>query len=155
MPTLDFNAQEVEPSTGFAPIPAGEYVAVITDSEMKSTKNGNGQYLQLEFEIVEGEFSSRKLWSRLNLDNPNSEAVKIARADLSAICRAVNVMVLKDTIELHNLPLVITVRCKKDSGSDEIRNEIKSYKSRAVGGATQAPPPAQATNAAPPWARNK
>lgn len=37
MSTLNFNANEVEPSIGFDAIPAGKYQAVITDSEMKDT----------------------------------------------------------------------------------------------------------------------
>ena len=157
MSTLNFNANEVEPSTGFDPIPAGKYQAVITDSEMKPTKSGNGQYLQLEFEVIEGEYKNRKLWARLNLENANPDAVRIARADLSAICRAVNVIQPRDSVELHNLPLTITVRCRKNQ-DDEIVNEIKGYAPRVpLSGAvaTQpATPPAQTgSNAQPPWAR--
>ena len=103
MSTINFNANEVEPSTGYDPIPAGKYQAVITESEMKPTKTGNGQYLQLEFEIIEGEYKNRKVWARLNLENANADAVRIARADLSAICRAVNVLQPRDSVELHNL----------------------------------------------------
>jgi len=44
-----FNAHSVEPMADFEPIPAGKYVAVITDSEMKPTKSGNGSYLELTF----------------------------------------------------------------------------------------------------------
>lgn len=159
MATLNFNANEVEPSIGFDPIPAGKYQAVIADSEMKPTKNGNGQYLQLEFEIVEGDYKGRKVWARLNLENQNSEAVRIARADLSAICRAVNVPQPRDSVELHNLPMTITVRCKKNQ-DDEITNEIKGYAAKqSFTGATAAnpaTPPAQSGgNSAPPWARGK
>ncbi|OQA81092.1 MAG: hypothetical protein BWY31_03834 [Lentisphaerae bacterium ADurb.Bin242] len=158
MATLNFNANEVEPSTGFDPIPAGKYQAVITDSEMKPTKSGNGQYLQLEFEVIEGEYKNRKLWARLNLENANPDAVRIARADLSAICRAINVPEPRDSIELHNLPLTITVRCKKNQ-EDEMTNEIKGYAPRvSLAGAVAAKPAApapQAPNAQPPWARGK
>ena len=52
MSLLNFNASEVAPSTGFDPIPAGKYVAVISDSEMRSTNSGTGQYLSLEFTII-------------------------------------------------------------------------------------------------------
>lgn len=126
MSTINFNANEVEPSTGYDPIPAGKYQAVITESEMKPTKTGNGQYLQLEFEIIEGEYKNRKVWARLNLENANADAVRIARADLSAICRAVNVLQPRDSVELHNLPLTITVRCKR------IRMTRSSTRSRAT-----------------------
>jgi hypothetical protein len=153
MAFLNFDATQVEPSSGFSPIPAGKYVAVITDDEMKDTRNGSGRYLQLTFEIVEGEYSGRKLWTRLNLENANMEAVKIARADLSAICRAVNVMQLQDTVQLHNLPMVITVRLKKNKETDEMQNEIKGYESKQAyaPGATASAPAAQTATA--PWAR--
>ena len=38
-----FNAHEVEPNASFEAIPAGKYLAAITESEMKATKNGNGR----------------------------------------------------------------------------------------------------------------
>ena len=155
MATLNFNANDVEPSVGFDPIPAGKYQAVVTDSEMKPTKNGNGQYLELTFEIIGGEYKSRRVWARLNLENQNAQAVQIARADLSAICRAVNVPQPKDSIELHNLPLTITVRCRKNQ-EGEITNEIKGYAPREsfTGAAAQgATPPPQSASEKPPWAR--
>ena len=46
--------------------------------------------------------------------------MKIARAELSAICRAVGVLAPNDSTELHNLPLVIHVRCKKRQDTGEI-----------------------------------
>ncbi len=73
-----FNANTVEPMDSFDPIPAGEYLCVITASEEKPTKAGNGSYLQLEFEVIEGPYKGRKLWERLNLNNPNETTVKIA-----------------------------------------------------------------------------
>ena len=49
-----FDANQVEPSADFEPIPAGKYLATIVESEMKPTKSGTGNYLQLTFEILEG-----------------------------------------------------------------------------------------------------
>ena len=51
-----FDANTVEPNADFEPIPAGKYLAAITDSVMKPTKSGNGNYLELTFQILEGEF---------------------------------------------------------------------------------------------------
>lgn len=154
MAIYDFDANEVEPSSGFSPIPAGKYVAVITEDDMKETRNGKGRYLQFTFEIIEGEYSGRKLWARLNLENENMEAVKIARADLSAICRAVNVLKLSDTVDLHNLPLVISVKLKKDKETDELRNEIKGYESKqAYTSNTRVAAPAGGAPATAPWMR--
>ncbi len=145
-----FNANDVEPNADFEPIPAGRYLAVIVDSGMKPTKAGTGSYLQLTFQIMEGPSKNRFLWARLNLDNPNETARKIAQGELSAICRAVGVLAPNDSCELHNLPLVINVRCKKRSDTNEITNEIKGFAKK------ESPPSAHsapAAGSAPPWKR--
>ena len=145
-----FDANQVEPSTAFDPIPAGKYLAVITDSEMKPNKAVTGHYLQRAFQVREGDFKGRFLWARLNLDNPNATAVQIARAELSAVCRAVGVLAPNDSADLHNLPLVIDVRCKKRPDTGEITNEIKGYTKKE----SPTPPAAPATaNTTPPWKR--
>ncbi len=145
-----FDANQVDPTTAFDPIPAGKYVAVITESEMKVNKAGNGHFLQLTFQIVEGEFKGRFLWARLNLDNPNATAVKIARGELSAVCRAVGVLAPNDSAELHNLPLMIHVRCKKRPDTGEITNEIRGYSKKEQPAAPASP---TTDNATPPWKR--
>jgi hypothetical protein len=147
-----FDANNVEPSGDFDPIPAGKYLAVITESEMKPTKAGTGHYLQLTFQIIEGPFQNRLLWARLNLDNPNDTTRKIAQGELSAICRAVGVLAPNDSVELHNLPLVIHVRCKKRNDTGEIVNEVKGYAKKEA-------PAAPSNNASsakttPPWKRS-
>jgi hypothetical protein len=145
-----FDANKVEPRTAMEAIPAGKYLAVISASEMKSNKAGTGRFLELCFTIVEGEYRNRNVWSRLNLENPNEVAMKIAQADLSALCRAVGVLTPNDSVELHNLPLVIRVKCKKRKDTDEISNEIGGYEKReAVTGKPQ-----QAQTNTPPWRRS-
>ncbi len=144
-----FDANAVEPTSDFEPIPAGKYLAVIVNSEMKATKAGDGHYLEITFSILEGPYKNRLLWSRLNLDNRNPQAVQIAQAELSSVCRATGILQPKDSCELHNLPLVIGVRLKRRSDSDELTNEIKSYAKRETANAVS---PQAATNT-PPWAR--
>jgi hypothetical protein len=148
-----FNATEVEPTTSFEPLPAGKYLAAITESEMKPTKSGSGSYLQLTFTILEGEYKNRVLWARLNLNNPNATAVKIARSELSAICHAVGVMQPRDSVDLHNLPLVITVKLKKRDDTGELTNEIKGYTRKDAAGANGQQPQAPVADNTPPWKR--
>ena len=126
-----FNANEVEPTAAFEPLPAGKYLASITASERKPTKIGNGEYLQLEYTVLDGECKGRKVWDRLCINHPNELTQKIARGNLSAICRAVGVMQPRDSVELHNLPLVITVKCRKRDDTGDITNEVKGYEPRA------------------------
>ena len=145
-----FNAHEVEPTTAFEPLPAGKYVAAITGSEMKATKRGDGSYLELECTVLDGDCQGRKAWDRLCINHPNDLTQKIARGSLSAICRAVGVMTPRDSCELHDLPLVLDVKCKRREDNGELANEIKSY-AKVESPATAAAP--QAQTSAPPWRR--
>ena len=151
MAQLNFNANEVDPSVSFEPVPAGKYVAAITNSEMKATKEGTGSYLELVFTIIEGSHKDRNLWARLNLNNANQTAVQIARAELSAICRAVGVMQPRDSFELHNLPLLITVKTKAREDTGELTNEIKGYAKRE--NINQAPQQQPTGGNTAPWKR--
>ena len=126
MATLNnFDASQVDPSVALDPLPAGKYLAVISESELKPTKTGGGKYLQLTFQIIDGEFKGRLVWARLNLENKSEMTVKIARGELSAICRAIGVMQPKDSVELHNVPLEINVGLKKRDDNGEFTNVIK------------------------------
>jgi hypothetical protein len=57
-------------------------------------------------------------------------------------------MTPQDSVDLHNLPLVINVKCKKRDDSDDITNEIKGYEAK---GNAAAPQQTQQKNA--PWKR--
>jgi hypothetical protein len=148
-----FNANDVDPRSDFEPLPEGPYLAVITDSEMKDNKAGTGQFLKLTFEVQDGPHKGRKLWAQLNLHHPNETAVRIARAELSAICRAVDVMAPKDSSELHDLPLVIKVRCRKREDNGDITNEVKGY-SRQEPARPEAAALAPSKKNGKPWARS-
>lgn len=133
---LNFNANEIEP-VSFDVVPAGDYDACIVDSEVKTTSDGAGKYLKLEFQILSGSYQNRKIWENLNIWNNSEKAVQIAKGSLSAICRAVGVLTPKDSCELHNKPMVIGVKVEKSPGFND-QNRIKSYKPRNSGPA--APP---------------
>lgn len=148
-----FDANKVEPNS--TAVPAGEYDVVITESKWENTKKGDGKFLTLKMQILNGAQQNRVLFDRLNLQNPNATAVQIAKGTLSSICRAVNVMTPKDSAELHNRPLRVTVTLKNDPERGP-QNEVKGYKSRHVGGggapAPNSPSPAAPQSGAAPYA---
>jgi len=151
MPSLNgFNANDVDPNVGFEPIPAGKYLVLIVDSKTKQTKNGAGEYLQLEFEIVDGPYKGRKVWERLTLKHPNETTVKIAKGNLSAICRAVGVMKPNDSVELHNIPITIVVGLKKREDNGEMTNVVKAFEKRESAAAAR---PSAVSGSSPPWKR--
>lgn len=123
-----FNPADVEPAADFSPMPDGEYVAMITDSETKQTMKGDN-YLSLTFQIIEGEYNNRLVWHSLHLWNPNETAQRIAQQQLSAICQAVDFSgILEDSETLHNLPMIIKVKYVPATGQYKEKNEIKAFK---------------------------
>jgi hypothetical protein len=143
---MQFDANQVEPNAPFEPVLPDDYVVQIINSEMKLTKDGAGQYLELEMDILDGEFKGRKVFDRLNLINNNPKTVEIAQRTLSAICHATGVMNVTDSEQLHFHPVVVKVIVKPPQGQYSASNEVKGYKP-ANGGGQQ---PAQT---APPQAR--
>lgn len=158
----NFDATKVDPSKALEPVPAGRYLGAMTESEMKPTQKGDGSYLACAFQVIDGEHKGRKLYDNLNLKNPNTTAVEIARGKLSAICHAVGVMQPRDSTELHNKPLILVVGHEKRSDNGELKNVIKGYEPRGqaapapgVRGALpqrNATPP---TRSAPPTSTNR
>ncbi len=150
-----FNANEHDKMGDFSPIPAGEYLAQITKSELADTKAKTGKFLKLEFTIMQGEQKNKKVWARLNIVNPNPQAVEIAQKELATICAAVGLARITDSDELHMKPMMIKVAIKPGEGQYLDSNEIKNY-SAAKGVAKPAPPvadeeaPAERKKA--PWA---
>ena len=126
----DFDATTVDPNTAFEPVPAGTYTVMIIASEMKDTQAGDGQYLKLEFKILdEGEFNGRKIWTNLNLVNPNEKAVEIAQKELSGIMHAVDRVGATDSNELHGLPMSAKVKVRPPQNGYDASNTISFFKS--------------------------
>lgn len=142
------NAPELK--SGFDPVPAGEYVMHIEHSEMTATKAGDGNYLALTWAIDGPTCNGRKLWHNLNLDNRSAEAVRIARAELGAICRAVGVTRPNDSSELHGLPMVVKVAVKERKGRPgEYENRMVAW-APYTGNVAATPTRAPAAKPAPP-----
>jgi len=105
-----FDASSVAPSSNYDVLPPGKYLGQIVASEMRPTKDGTGQYLYLEVDILEGQYAGRKLFDRLNLVNANPDTVEIAKRTLSSICRAVGKMQVSNSEQLHLIPITLDVR---------------------------------------------
>lgn len=150
-----FDAQTVEPNEGRGLITRGDYDAIIIESERQVNSKGTGWFIKIVFQILSGAFQNRKLYLNLNLGNANADAVAIAKGQLSAICRAVNVMQPKDTVELHDKPLKISVGVRKNKESGDMENNLNGFKSRVAAPVAAASAASAASspgaNANKPW----
>lgn len=148
MPVFDFDVStyEAPKRTSFEPLPPGDYNAMITDSQMKITKAGTGEYLELTVQIIDGAHSGRRLWERLNVVNANKVAEEIARSQLNGIKLACNIDKLESSEQLHDVPFVMSLDIDR---RDPTRNKVMGYTS-----AKSAPRPAAAvTSGKKPWER--
>ncbi len=131
-----FDASAVEPSNGYDVLPPGKYLGHIVTSEMRVTKDGAGQYLYLELDILEGQYAGRKLFDRLNLINANPDAVQIAQRTLSSICRAVGKLQVSNSEQLHLIPMTLDVRVRPPKGAYGESNSVRYLPRGGASGTT-------------------
>ena len=158
----EFNVNELPQGNGnFEPLPAGWYTATISQSELKATKAGNGQYIKLRYDITGPSHQGRVVFGNLNIKNANPKAEEIGRADLGEIMRAIGLAKVTDTDQLIGGQIGIKLSIKDDAQYGA-SNEVKGFKSLSGSAApaaavipakTAAPAPAAPAKAAPPWAK--
>lgn len=160
MASIQFDANTVEPADSYDCLPKGKYLCMAVASQIKPTKKGTGDYLEITFEVLDGQGKGRKIWERLNIRNSNKTAEEISQRALSSLCRAVGVMNLADTDQLHNIPVILEVDVEQREGYDP-QNRVKGY---SASGSTQpvasnpalrhaAPAPAANSSGTPAWKR--
>lgn len=153
MSFLQFNAANVAPTASYDALPAGVYVAQITSSEVKTSKSG-GQYLKLEWMILDSQFKGRKVFENINFKNASEKAQAIGQASLSSLCRALGQMQITDSSQLHNKPCKIKLVVEK-SEQYGVQNNVKAYE--PVSANVQpgyATPQGSPTQSAAPWGGN-
>ena len=85
MAQFNFDASTVAPQASTGPLPAGTYLAHITESDVQPLKSGNGEGLKLTFEIIDGQIKGRKVWENLNIRHSNEDTQRIAQSQLSGL----------------------------------------------------------------------
>jgi hypothetical protein len=167
----EFDSESIAPQEAFDILPVGEYECMVTASDIKTTKAGDGQYLWLELTITEGDYKGRKVFDRINFNNPNPKAQEIGQRQLSGICHATGQLKVSDSSMLHDIPVIAVVKIRPGSGQYSDQNEVKAYKAcgeLAGAGASasnpptgrpaaqsQAKPPVNNGGGKPPWAAKR
>jgi len=160
--TFSFDATTVAPQAprDDSPLPAGLYTAEITGVSIKDLKKG-GRGLNLEYTVIDpAQHAKRKVWQLLCYEHDNQQTVDIARAQLSALCHAVNVLKLSENYEAELFGRVVRIRTKirPAHGDYGPSAEVSGYEAAGAGPVPQASTPAANTPApsaavAPPWAK--
>lgn len=137
-----FNSQATENNVSNV-VPKGDYQAIIVDSKKVETKDGEGAYLKLTWQILSGDQQNKKIFENVNLwlkedTDKRRTAVGIAKSHLSRICRAVNVLNPKESFELHSKPCTISVGVR-DNGEFGMQNTVTNVKPRSSAAAPTPP----------------
>ena len=120
----------------FEGLPDGIYVFETIESKLDDTKDGKGKILKMTLSALEPEaFKGRRHWLNINIQNGNPQAQEIGQKELAALCRAVGVLEIKDSEELHFKAFTAKVamgKPSKDLNADKTpkypsRPEIKRY----------------------------
>ena len=126
MALLDFTASAIQLNDRptYEDLPAGQYEMMIIRSTTKATRNGDGEYLELEMQVLNGPHTNRRHLERLNLNNQNPIAVRIAEESLARLCRALDLDVVTDSEQLHDKPFLAVVKPDK---KDPARTRVVDY----------------------------
>jgi ABC-type Fe2+-enterobactin transport system substrate-binding protein len=129
---FEFSTEGIDTSDRYALIPKGDYTAVASSAEVKSTKSGEGQFLEVKFTIVDGPCEKRVIYDRFNFKNASKEAETIGKQQLARFLAAIGKTHIKDTHEVLDILLTISigVQTRKDNGEDT--NRIVKYSKRDV-----------------------
>ena len=151
MGNLDNYQVTDEVVSDFTPLPVDKYLASIVEAELKQTKAGTGSYINVKFEVMDGKFKGRWVFTMITFTNPNSVAQEIGRKQLNTLLQAIGYGVgqgIQDTSELTGHAVVIEVGIEQNEGYAP-KNTVKNYFSANAQGAVPVAPSAPAPTAAP------
>ncbi len=109
-------------------IPKGRYTAIVSKAQWKNGRQPGARYVELEITLQGPSHAGRKVWDRLNLENPNPDAVSIARRSAAALCVAVGLGGFADPSELCDKMFEVNIGIEKDkTGQYPDKNRVASY----------------------------
>jgi hypothetical protein len=158
-----FDLNDLPQSQGYGVLPAGWYSATISKADVKPTKAGTGEYINICYSITGPTHQGRTVWGNINIRNPNPKAEEIGRQQLGELMRAIGVGKVSNTDQLIGKDLMIKLTVRDDDKSIE-QNEVRGFKAVQGGqvpslSGVGVPMPALAVQpdpapkAAPPWAK--
>lgn len=149
---FDVSEVDVNATSGggnYDPIPDGEYMLTALSAEEKDTKQGDGTYIRVKFEVLRGEHTGRFIWQNFNVNNANEVAQRIGRQQLVAWATACGKPDADDTDKLLERPFRAEVVIEKGKNGYKDSNRIKAFLFSDAAPAPARKAPAQPAKQAP------
>ena len=124
---FDLSDVEVSERNEFEVMPKGEYSLKAAKADVKVTKDSEGSYLSVEFEIARGNYTGRKIWQNFTINNRSEKAQKIGREQIAGWARACGKPNAKDTDELIECVFNARVDVEKGQNGYPDKNKIVSF----------------------------
>jgi hypothetical protein len=125
--TSEVDVNEQGGGGNYDPLPEGEYTLKAVEAVEKVTKAGNGNYINVKFEVVKGEFAGRLLWNIFNINNPSETAQRIGRQQAVAWATACGKPDCDDTDKLLDKSFKAAVSIQPAKDGYAASNRIKAF----------------------------
>lgn len=140
---------DIDETDTFAPIPGGRYNLMAVSCELKDSKGG--KMVAVEFQVVDGEHSGRKVFENYNLQHTNPQTVEIAQRQVKQWMIAAGVdpnqrltMGLFKMLEGMEFNAQVGIEADK-TGRYGDRNRIRKYEPASQPAEQRSAPPASTT----------
>ena len=145
----ELNLSTVQAAGSMQPLPAGEYLGTIVESNDETGETRDGartRTVVVRIDITRGEHHGRRIYDRLLVVHPTEIAQQIGRSRLKSLIEAA-APGAKSSGELVGKTVLASVKVAPRKDTGEMRNEVKAYKSARAAEST--PPQAQAPTPKP------
>jgi hypothetical protein len=115
--------------SNFSLLEKGVYRFVIGKAEIKQTKAGDGNYLNLMFQVVEGDREKTCIFKMFMLSSPKQVAVEIGKKQLAGLTKALSIAHLTDEQSLIGKECWGEVYISKGKNGYPDSNDISAFKS--------------------------
>lgn len=150
---------QLEDADDFPAVPVDDYLCQVVETDYRKNKAGNGYFIELKFEIIQGKATGvahkgRRLIDIFNTSNPSQQAVEISRKKIKPVLQANGVASLVDTDQLLGARVVCKTKMGEWDGEEQAK--VKSIRLPQAGPAgnvapqVATPAPAPAQPSAPP-----
>jgi hypothetical protein len=97
-------------------LPEGQYLCVIKKAELKDNKAKNGQGIQCQYQIIDGQYKGKTFKDWVNISNPDQQTVEIGLKRINTLLTIACVQVFEDTDQLcnPNVAYLVTLGFKKE-----------------------------------------
>ena len=146
MSEYNFNANTAPEPMDFEPMPVGDYLCAITNTEIGEPNAKDTQQLKITYKVLDGQHKGREISEWYSIICPTSaKAEEIAQRNLRQICESIGIAGFTQTEELHDKPLIAVLNLKDPNEAGNVFNGIKYVKPYR-----QSAPPQQAPSKAIP-----